>query len=119
MYLIEVQNEFTHPVVTTVWQLVSRCQVPNSLDRESNWPSRGGHLSWSSQLACVMGGGGTKWGRMEMEACEAVASQQTVDGGSKIKKAAGILGPTRNFQEPLVALGIQDSLDKLHLNYFI
>ena len=65
-----------------------------------------------------MGGGGTKWGRMEMEACEAVASQQTVDGGSKIKKAAGILGPTRNFQEPLVALGIQDSLDKLHLNYF-
>ena len=66
-----------------------------------------------------MGGGGTKWGRMEMEACEAVASQQTVDGGSKIKKAAGILGPTRNFQEPLVALGIQDSLDKLHLNYFI
>ena len=54
-----------------------------------------------------------------MQVCEAVASQQTIDGGSKIKKAAGILGPTRNFQEPLVALGIQDSLDKLHLNYFI
>ena len=66
-----------------------------------------------------MGGGGTRWGRMEMQVCEAVASQQTIDGGSKIKKAAGILGPTRNFQEPLVALGIQDSLDKLHLNYFI
>ena len=54
-----------------------------------------------------------------MQVCEAVASQQTGDGGSKIKKAAGILGPTRNFQEPLVALGIQGSLDKLHLNYFI
>ena len=53
-----------------------------------------------------------------MQVCEAVASQQTGNGGSKIKKAAGILVPTRNFQEPLVALGIQGSLDKL-LNYFI
>ena len=55
---------------------------------------------------------------MEVQVCEAVASQQTGNGGSKIKKAAGILVPTRNFPEPLVALGIQGSLDKL-LNYFI
>ena len=64
-------------------------------------------------------GVGTRWGRMETQVCEAVASQQTGDGGSKIKKAAGILGPRGNFQEPPMALGIQGSLDKLHLNYFI
>ena len=56
---------------------------------------------------------------METQVCEAVTSQQTGDGGSKIKKAAGILGPTGKFQEPPMALGIQGSLDKLHLNYFI